>query len=216
MLSDRILFSDAEVIVLDKPAGVPVTQPKRGGACLEDRLGELRLGFVHAPLIVHRLDQDTSGCLLLARHRKALKRFNAAFAEGRVAKTYWAVLAGVPEGDEGMIDLALAKRSTRERGWWVEPDPKGKPARTAWRVLARYDGRALIEFSPETGRTHQLRAHALAGFGAAIAGDPVYGGGQGPMLLHARSLELEREGKQTIAAIAPLAGHFPAWAQLAA
>lgn len=212
MLADHILFSDAEAIVLDKPAGLPVAPPKRGGACLEDRLGELRLGFVHAPLIVHRLDQDTSGCLLLARHRKALKRFNAAFAEGRVAKSYWAVLAGVPEGDEGMIDLALAKRSTRERGWWVEPDPKGRPARTVWRVLARHDGRALIEFRPETGRTHQLRAHALAGLGAAIAGDPVYGDGQGPMLLHARSLALEREGKQTIAATAPLPGYFPGWA----
>ncbi|MBC2776861.1 RluA family pseudouridine synthase [Parasphingopyxis marina] len=211
MLIDTILFIDGEAIVIDKPAGLPVTRPKRGGECVEARLRELKQGFARSPMIVHRLDQDTSGCLLLARNPKALKRFNATFAEGGARKTYWAVVDGVPAAEEGMIDLPLAKRSTRERGWWMEGDPKGKSARTAWRVLARKEGSALIEFNPETGRTHQLRVHAREGLGMPIMGDPVYGTADGPMLLHARALVVPRPGKRPVEASAPLPGRFGSW-----
>jgi tRNA pseudouridine32 synthase/23S rRNA pseudouridine746 synthase len=215
MLVERILFIDGEAIVIDKPAGLAVAPPKRGGDCVEAHLGELKQGFARPPMIVHRLDQDTSGCLLLARNPKALKRFNAAFAAGAVRKIYWAVLDGMPQAKEGLIDLPLAKRSTRERGWWVEGDPHGKPARTAWRVLAVRDGKALVEFRPETGRTHQLRVHAKEGLGLPIAGDPVYGSGaqngEGPMLLHARALSVPRSGKPAIEASAPLPERFGSW-----
>ncbi|QLC26196.1 RNA pseudouridine synthase [Parasphingopyxis algicola] len=208
MTAGGILFIDGEAIVIDKPAGLPVTRPKRGGDCVEDRLGALRMGFARPPMIVHRLDQDTSGCLLLARNPKALKRFNRAFAEGRVSKTYWAVLDGELEAESGTVDLSLAKRSTRERGWWMAVDRRGKPARTHWSVLKAEGGRTLVEFRPETGRTHQLRVHARDGLGAPIFGDPVYGDGGARMLLHARTLSVPRDGKPDIVAEAPLPDHF--------
>src|SRR5688500_2345638 len=92
MLSERILFIDGEAMVIDKPAGLPVDRPRRGGDCLEDRLAELRCGFRSSPVPMHRLDQDTSGCLLLARNRRAQAQLQRAFEERRVEKSYLAVL----------------------------------------------------------------------------------------------------------------------------
>jgi tRNA pseudouridine32 synthase/23S rRNA pseudouridine746 synthase len=208
MWQDKILFIDAEAIVIDKPAGLAVTPGKMGGESLEDYLEGLTFGFQRLPAAVHRLDKDTSGCLLLARNPKAHKRFSQAFEERRVHKTYAAILDGVPEGQEGRIDMPLAKISSREEGWRIVPDPGGKPAATSWRVAAVRDGRALILFTPETGRTHQLRVHAAQGLGLPIKGDPVYGNGNGPMLLHALALRLERSGKPAIEAEAPLPPTF--------
>ena len=202
MLSDRVIFIDAEAMVLDKPAGLPVTQVRDGSLSVENYLDSLRFGFQRQPSAVHRLDRDTSGCLLLARNPKAHKRFAAAFEAGLVEKLYWAVVAGVPEAREGMVDLALAKVSTRETGWRIVPDAKGKPARTRWTVIDTHDGRALIAFAPETGRTHQIRVHAAEGLGLPIVGDPVYGAGGRAMLLHARSLIVPRPGKEAVSAVA--------------
>ncbi len=124
---------------------------------------------------MHRIDTDTSGCLLLARNPKALKRFARAFEERLVGKRYLGVLAGVPEASEGTVELALSKISSAEKGWRMIPAKKGKPSVTHWRVLAESGGRALVEFRPETGRTHQIRVHAASGIGIALLGDPVYG-----------------------------------------
>jgi tRNA pseudouridine32 synthase/23S rRNA pseudouridine746 synthase len=216
MLEERILFADQTALVLDKPAGLAVTRPKKGGDCLEDQLGSLRLGFSNPPLIVHRLDRDTSGCLLLARNPKALKKLNKAFSDGLVGKTYWAIVDGELATSQGCIDMPLVKLSTRERGWWMEPDPAGKAARTHWRTLGCRDGQTMVEFRPETGRTHQLRVHASKGLGAAIVGDPVYGTAGPMMLLHARTLSVHREGKQTIEATADLPDHFGDWRNIVA
>jgi tRNA pseudouridine32 synthase/23S rRNA pseudouridine746 synthase len=211
-LADKVLFIDAEAIVLDKPAGLPVDPPRDGSLSLENHLASLTFGFQRWPLPVHRLDRDTSGCLLLARNPKAHKRFTAAFEAKQVAKLYVAVLNGVPEGESGMIDLPLAKTSTAQEGWRMVVDAKGKPARTGWRVLAVRDGRALIAFTPETGRTHQIRAHALHGLGVGIVGDPVYSA-QGSvakeaLLLHARAIRLDRGEKPPVAATAPMPERF--------
>lgn len=204
-----ILFEDADALVIDKPAGLDVTTPRRGGSSVEATLGSLRLGFARAPTIMHRLDKDTSGCLLLARSDRAHKRLQQAFEGGLVTKTYHAVVAGLVDADSGTIDLALSKISSREAGWRIVPDPKGKAACTHWRVLDRQDGRTLIEFSPETGRTHQLRVHALSGLGLPIVGDPVYGQPSAlGMLLHAVRLEVPRPGKDTIRATAPWPERF--------
>ncbi|PTQ08200.1 RNA pseudouridine synthase [Sphingomonas oleivorans] len=208
MLSDHVLFIDAEAMVIDKPAGLPVTPGRDGGLSLENHLDSLRFGFQRWPSAVHRLDRDTSGCLLLARNPKTHRRFAAAFEAGLVEKDYVAVVDGVPEGEGGLIDMPLAKISSREDGWRIVPDAKGKPARTAWRRLAVADGRALIHFAPETGRTHQLRVHAASGLGFPIAGDPVYGRRGGAMLLHARCLLLPRGTKPPIRAVAPLPASF--------
>lgn len=208
MLEDRVLFIDGEAIVLDKPAGLAVHPGTRTPASLEDYLKDLRFGFRRVPLPVHRLDRDTSGCLLLARNPKAHKRFHRAFEEKKVGKTYLAILDGVPAAEAGTVDLPLGKTSTAEAGWRMVPDPGGKAAITHWRVAAVREGRAAVIFTPETGRTHQIRIHAAQGIGIPIAGDPVYGAGKGPMLLHALSLRVERDGKPAIEATAPLPPSF--------
>lgn len=207
MIADRVLFIDGEAIVLDKPAGLAVHPGTRTPESLEDYLRHLRFGFRREPLPVHRLDRDTSGCLLLARNPKAHKAFQRAFEEKRVGKTYVAVLDGVPDAQDGTVDLALGKTSTAA-GWRMVPDDAGKAAVTHWRVAAVKDGRAVVVFTPETGRTHQIRVHAASGIGLPISGDPVYGAGRGPMLLHALSLRVERGAKPPIEANAPLPPTF--------
>jgi tRNA pseudouridine32 synthase/23S rRNA pseudouridine746 synthase len=203
-----VLFIDGEAIVIDKPAGLAVHPGSRTPESLEDYLKHFRFGFQRSPLPVHRLDRDTSGCLLLARNPKAHKAFQRAFEEKRVAKTYLAVLDGVPADEEGVIDLPLAKVSSEAEGWRMVPDPRGKAALTRWRRVAVRENRAILLFSPETGRTHQIRVHAADGLGLPIAGDPVYGGSSGPMLLHALSLRVERAGKKPVEASAPLPPTF--------
>jgi len=217
-LTDRVLFLDGEAIILDKPAGLPVDRPRDGALSLENHLSSLTFGFERWPVAVHRLDRDTSGCLLLARNPKAAKRFTEAFETRQVAKRYLAVLDGVPEAESGTIDIALAKTSTAETGWRMSPGKAGskdaKAAITHWQLLAVRDGRALIRFTPETGRTHQLRAHALHGLGLGIIGDPVYQSETadqswtGGLLLHARSLSLPRGAKPPAAAVAPIPESF--------
>ncbi|MES2096868.1 MAG: RNA pseudouridine synthase [Pseudomonadota bacterium] len=209
MLADKVLFLDGEAMVIDKPAGLPVDKPRSGRTSLENHLDSLLFGFKRWPVAVHRLDQDTSGCLLLSRNPKAHARLQQAFEQHLVEKRYIAVLEGVVEGEEGVIDLPLAKVSTRETGWRMTGSSEGKSARTAWKVLRVQDGRTLIEFRPETGRTHQIRVHAFEGLGAAVVGDPVYGKDDPVgMLLHAAELRVPREGKEPIEAKAPLPERF--------
>jgi len=191
-----------------------------------NHLDSLRFNFARQPLPVHRLDRDTSGCLLLARNPRAHKKFGAAFEAGTVEKVYLAVLDGIPAESSGRIDLPLIKVSSREGGWRMAVDNNGKAAVTNWETVGVVGERALILFRPETGRTHQLRIHAAAGIGLPIVGDPVYGkggeapstsSGQGPstssgqaMMLHAYSLTMPRDNHAAIAAVSPLPERFAA------
>ncbi|WP_375465732.1 RluA family pseudouridine synthase [uncultured Methylobacterium sp.] len=190
----RLLYRDALVLIIDKPAGLAVHPGPKGGQTLTDHLDSLRFGLPRRPEAAHRLDRDTSGCLALGRHTQALARLNRLFATGAARKTYWALVEGAPTEEAGSIDLPLARRSDDPRSWWMKADPAGDPSLTRWRVLGRgADGRAWLELEPVTGRTHQLRVHCAA-MGFPILGDPIYGtaprrGGPG-LHLHARRLAL--------------------------
>lgn len=221
-LEDRILFVDGEAIVIDKPEGLPVDTPKAGGDSVEARLEELKLGFKRPPAPMHRLDRDTSGCLLLARNPRARADFQQAFERGEVAKSYLAVVDGEIEGEEGLIDLPVAKISSQRGGWRMVVDQAGKAAATRWRRIAVAEGQTLVEFRPLSGRTHQLRVHAARGLGAAIVGDPVYslpddaelGTMTLPdcgMLLHSWRLVMPRPPKEPIDVTAPVPDRFGRW-----
>jgi tRNA pseudouridine32 synthase/23S rRNA pseudouridine746 synthase len=210
-LSERILFIDGEAIVLDKPAGLPVDEPRRGGESLTSRLDELRCGFKRLPVPMHRLDQDTSGCLLLARSPKSRARLQQAFEQRRVEKYYLAVVGCELAEADGVIDLPLGKKSTVESGWKMVADPAGQTAVTHWRTISSRNGCSLVEFRPVTGRTHQIRVHAREAFGRGIVGDRVYGIPGGPMLLHATRLVVPRETHATIDVTSPLPDYFGEW-----
>ncbi|MCS6890622.1 MAG: RNA pseudouridine synthase [Rhodovarius sp.] len=200
-----ILAATEDVLVIDKPAGLPLDPGRQGGPSLAELLPALAVGRRFPPAPAHRLDRDTAGCLVLARHRRALRSLHQAFAEGRVRKTYWAVLVGTLAEEAGEIALPLAKISSPRAGWRIVPDAAGRPARTRFRVLGRGPGLTWVEFTPETGRTHQLRAHAAA-VGHPILGDARYGGGEGPLHLLARHIVLPGG----VEATAPLPAHMQA------
>jgi tRNA pseudouridine32 synthase/23S rRNA pseudouridine746 synthase/23S rRNA pseudouridine1911/1915/1917 synthase len=188
-LADRILYRDGLILVIDKPAGIPVHAGPKGGVNLEQGFDALRFGLPQRPALAHRLDRDTSGCLILGRHTKALRRMGRLFSEGRVKKTYWALVQGVPAESAGQIALPLRKRSTEQRGWWMETHPDGMTATTDYEVCASHNGMSWLVLSPHTGRTHQIRVHCAA-IGCPIIGDPIYGQGGCGLMLHARALEI--------------------------
>lgn len=158
----------------------------------------------------------------MARNPKSLKRFNKAFEDRLVGKTYLAIIDFEPAEKSGTIELSLSKISSAEKGWRMIAAKKGKPAVSHWELLETVgakDGgsdkkRSLIRFRPTTGRTHQLRVHALQGLGTALLGDPVYGPVRGQnkgaprTMLHAESITVERDGKETITAFAPFPEDF--------
>src|SRR5215470_12235295 len=132
----RVLYRDGLMLVIDKPAGQAVHPGPKGGPSFQDYFDALRFGLPRPPGLAHRLDRDTSGCLVLGRHRKALAHLGALFRSGRIAKTYWAVVEGGPDADEGRIELPLGRLDVA-RGWWMKHDPSGQPAVTKWQVMGR-------------------------------------------------------------------------------
>ena len=195
----RLLYRDGLMLVLDKPAGLPVHRGPKGAAtkaagiegALQDHFDALRFGLPRAPELAHRLDRETAGCLVLGRHRKALVTLGDLFKTGKVGKTYWAVVEGGPEADNGIVELPLGRRD-QSRGWWMKVDPAGQPSVTTWKVMGRAQASGpqrltWLALEPVTGRTHQLRVHCQA-MGWSILGDTIYGsaprfGGPGLHLL---------------------------------
>lgn len=220
----RVLHRDAMMLIIDKPAGMPVHKGPQNAASRNEPVPStaidrffpaLRFGLPRPPELAHRLDRDTSGCLVLGRHRQALALLGDLFKAGKIAKTYWAVVEGNPEHDGGQIDLPLAKLD-QNRGWWMKVDDDGLPSSTAWNVLGRSADQSLtwLALAPLTGRTHQLRVHCQA-MGWPILGDPIYGSGPrfgGPGLhLHARAITIPLHPKKPpITVEAPAPAHMTA------
>jgi 23S rRNA pseudouridine955/2504/2580 synthase len=214
-----VIHRDADVLVLDKPAGLAVQGGTGAGRPLDALLDALRYEAAERPRLVHRLDRDTSGVLVLGRTARAAAELARAFRTRAVRKLYWAVVVGVPRPPAGRIDLALAKsRSGAGPGERVAPDAEeGKRAVTLYRVVDRAGRKAAwLALEPLTGRTHQLRAHAAA-LGTPILGDGKYGGRRAflpgaamarRVHLHARAIRLPRPGGGFLDLVAPLPAHM--------
>lgn len=201
MLS-RIIYRDQLIIVLNKPVDIPVHAGAKGGPSLEDYFDAMRFDYKETPHLAHRLDRDTSGCLVLGRNHRALRKMGKLFEAGRIQKTYWAIIEGKMPAPYGIIDTPL-KKVKLPKGWSMQPakkgDAAGQDAITDYKVLAELDDgkRSFVELYPRTGRTHQLRVH-LQSLGTPIVGDWLYGdiatrpeSGEFPLLhLHARAIEI--------------------------
>lgn len=218
-IAARVLHRDGLMLIIDKPAGIPVHRGPRNahdksGTALEDHFHGLQFGLPRPPVLAHRLDRDTSGCLVLGRHRKATATLGLLFKHNRIKKMYWAVVEGSPQDDSGTIDIPIG-RMNPERGWWQKPDPDGLPSTTNWTVLGRSTGGpplTWLALEPVTGRTHQLRVHCAA-MGWPIIGDTIYGSaerfGDVTLHLHARAITVPlSKNKPPVHVEAPAPGHM--------
>lgn len=215
-LQSRVLYKDKLILVINKPPGIPVHPGPGGYPSLEDHFDSLAFELPFAPWLAHRLDRDTSGCLILGRQKKALRRLGKLFEAGKIEKIYWAIVHGGPKDDSGIIDGYLEK--VREpRGWYMKVSGKNENAQTAvteWKVLKRGDGWSFLELHPKTGRTHQIRVHCQS-LGCPIIGDWVYGpeAKELPLLhLHARSISIPLyEDQPPVHVEAPVPPHMAAY-----
>jgi 23S rRNA pseudouridine955/2504/2580 synthase len=216
-LRDLVLHRDDHAIVINKPAGLAVQGGSNTTRHVDGLLDGLRFGLDERPRLVHRLDRDTSGVLLIARTPAAAAFFTRAFHDKETRKTYWAAVAGVPKLPRGRIDLSLAKGGAHKGRERVHPDEEGKDAVTYYAVIDTAGDRASwLALRPLTGRTHQLRAHCAA-IGTPILGDGKYGGAAAHALgaaaahrlhLHARALEIPHPTGFTLSVTAPLPPHM--------
>ncbi|MXV44932.1 RNA pseudouridine synthase [Saccharibacter sp. 17.LH.SD] len=198
-----ILWENSYFTILNKPAGLASHPGPQARDSVEARLTPLKRG---GPWLVHRLDTDTVGCLLIARRKTALIKAQEAFAKRSVAKIYWAIVQGVPHQPQGQITTPL--RRVQQGGRWSmetasQHAPQAQSAETHWRLLGHNGTFSWLELTLKSGRTHQARLHC-ASIGLPIIGDTLYNPSakQGPMHLLARSLHLTLEG-ETLSAEAP-------------
>lgn len=213
----RVLYRDGDLIVIDKPAGLAVQGGTGTTRHLDALLDALRFGAAERPRLVHRLDKDTSGVLILARSAAAAARLGAAFRGKSVRKIYWAAVVGAPKPRQGRIDQSLSKLPG-PRGERMAPDDEnGERAITHYRTVAHAGERfAWLALEPVTGRTHQLRVHCLS-LGTPILGDGKYGGAAAhpaglpqprKLHLHARAIALPRLRGGMLTVTAPLPAHM--------
>jgi tRNA pseudouridine32 synthase/23S rRNA pseudouridine746 synthase/23S rRNA pseudouridine1911/1915/1917 synthase len=184
-IAETVLYRDGLILVLNKPSGINVHKGPGGGESLEDYFDDLRFGMPRSPALAHRLDKETSGCLVLGRHRKPLQKLGKMFQRGEIHKTYLAIVNGEPMSESGIIDVPIAKIG-HGANWRIVTDPegvhKGQQAVTKYQFIRQANGKSLLQLHPLTGRTHQLRVH-LASIGCPIVGDTRYGADNSNRLL---------------------------------
>lgn len=220
-IEELLLYRDGLMLIINKPSGIPVHAGPKGGPNMEDYFDDLCFGLPKRPSLAHRLDRDTSGCLILGRQHKGLRRLGNLFMQGQIQKTYWAVVEGNMPQSKGIIDLPIAKKTTDKRSWWMEVNQEGQKAQTQYEVLGAGGGASWVVFYPKTGRTHQIRVHSAA-LGCPIVGDPIYGNKiknqnrEGISLqLHAQSVTVPLyEKKPAIICDAPPPTHMQKWLQV--
>lgn len=212
---DMVIYEDPGAFVLNKPPGLAT----QGGTKTHQHLDRLLDGLADErgrPKLVHRLDKDTSGALLVARTARSAGHFAKAFSGRTARKVYWAIVVGVPDTDEGVVDAPLAKQPGTGGEKMHISEEHGLPAKTRWRLIDRAGNRAAwIELQPLTGRTHQLRAH-MAALGHPIVGDAKYGGSEAfltggisrKLHLHARRIRIDAPDGGKIDVGAELPAHF--------
>jgi 23S rRNA pseudouridine955/2504/2580 synthase len=202
--------------LLNKPPGLATQGGTKTSQHLDRLLGGLAGRDEQRPKLVHRLDKDTSGVLLVARSARAAGHFSKAFSGRTARKVYWAIITGVPSLEHGMVDAPLAKQPGSGGEKMHVDEENGQAARTRYRLIDRAGNRAAwVELQPLTGRTHQLRAH-MAAIGHPIVGDAKYGGADAfltggvsrKMHLHARRLRIEGPDGVMIDGSAELPPHF--------
>ena len=218
-LKALVLYRDKDVIAINKPHDLAVQGGTNTATHLDGMLDALKFDAEERPRLVHRLDKDTSGVLLLARSAKAAAWLAEAFREKTAHKTYWAVVAGVPKPHQGRIDMPVGKTNSGSREKMAVDDEDGKRAITYYTVIEQAAQKAAwLALLPVTGRTHQLRVHT-AELGTPILGDGKYGGPAAvlsglehgrKMHLHARSISLKRPDGKTLTVTAPLPPHMQA------
>lgn len=210
-MSIEIIYRDALMLALNKPSGLPVHKGAgKKMATLEDYLDDLRFGLPKRPELAHRLDKDTTGCLILGRNKVALKRLSELFQNHHIEKTYIAIAHGTIADDNGDINLPIAKKSGDKKSWWGKIDENGQSALTHYKVLARSSTATLVQLTPITGRTHQLRIH-LQALGHPIVGDQIYGKREKEysLCLHCYEMVVPLYAKkEKITLHAPLPEHF--------
>jgi tRNA pseudouridine32 synthase / 23S rRNA pseudouridine746 synthase len=190
-LLSRIVYRDALILVLNKPAGIAVHRAGPMLYNLEQYFEHLRFGLKNGPYLAHRLDRDTSGCLVLARNTFAARLMHTLFTEKNIKKSYVAWVSGQVEKDNGLIDVPLKRQSNETNNWRMMAHDDGLKAITNYEVIHRNGTASLLKLMPHTGRTHQLRVHCQY-LGHPIMGDKIYGHelDNGPLRLHAHSIEI--------------------------
>ncbi|WNO54545.1 RluA family pseudouridine synthase [Stakelama saccharophila] len=213
---ELVIHRDDQALVLNKPPGLATQGGTRTTEHVDGLLDALTFGLEGRPKLVHRLDKDTSGALLVARTARAAAYFSKHFSGRSARKIYWALIVGVPEIADGVIDLPLSKQPGTGGEKMHVDEENGQPARTRYRIIERAGNKAAwVELQPFTGRTHQLRVH-LAAIGHPIVGDGKYGGQEAfltggvsrKMHLHARRLRIGHPDGEKIDVTAELPHHF--------
>ncbi|MES2339500.1 MAG: RluA family pseudouridine synthase [Pseudomonadota bacterium] len=216
MAEAMVIHKDAQAIVLNKPPGLATQGGTKTTEHVDGLLDALQYEMEGRPKLVHRLDKDTSGALLIARSARAAAYFSKSFSGRTARKVYWALVAGVPDIADGMIDLPIAKQPGSGGEKMHVSEHEGQPSRTRYRIVERVGNRAAwVELQPLTGRTHQLRVH-MAAIGHPIVGDGKYGGLDAfltggvsrKMHLHARRIRIDHPDGGRVDVTADLPTHF--------